>query len=291
MKHWQLKQRQSLPLEAKIRMSEIRIRAWHEHWQANTYVSFSGGKDSTVLLHLVRKLYPKTPAVFVDTGLEYPEIKTFVKTKRNVEWVRPKMPFYKVIEKYGYPVVSKENAGKIAEIRNTTPKNRHRRLYGDAKGHGKLSEKWKYLINSNFKISDRCCYVMKKAPIKKYEKETERYPFTGTMASDSAMRTTTYVLYGCNSFKTRRPISSPMGFWLEQDVWNYIKKYRLRYSSIYDKGYLRTGCMFCMFGVHMEKEPNRFQRMQKTHPKLWDYCIHKLGCGKVMDYINVNYQN
>ena len=80
----QLKILQALPLDIKIRKTEIRIREWYEHWGGNVYVSFSGGKDSTVLLDIVRRLYPDVPAVFSDTGLEYPEIKEFVKTFRHL---------------------------------------------------------------------------------------------------------------------------------------------------------------------------------------------------------------
>ena len=56
-------------------------------------------------------------------------------------------------------------------------------------------------------------------------------------------------------------------------------------------GYSRTGCMFCMFGIHLEKEPNRFQLMEKTHPKLYDYCMKDLGCNKLLDLININYKD
>lgn len=104
-----LYQMQSLPLSAKIRMTENRIRGWVDEYGVDgVYVSFSGGKDSTVLLDIVRKLYPSVKAVFVDTGLEYPEIRDFVRTFDNVEWLRPKMNFKQVIEKYGYPFISKE---------------------------------------------------------------------------------------------------------------------------------------------------------------------------------------
>lgn len=105
----ELKMRQAMPLEIKVRMTQQRIREWvNEFGEDGVYVSFSGGKDSTVLLHLVRELYPNVPAVFVDTGLEYPEIREFVKTFDNVEWLKPKMNFKQVIEKYGYPFFSKE---------------------------------------------------------------------------------------------------------------------------------------------------------------------------------------
>lgn len=115
MRHqaYELKQYQSLSLDAKIRMSEQRIRQWYEHYDGHVYVSFSGGKDSTVLLHLVRSLYPDVPAVFSDTGLEYPEIRRFAMAQENVLVVRPKMRFPEVIRTYGYPIISKEVAEAI----------------------------------------------------------------------------------------------------------------------------------------------------------------------------------
>lgn len=111
MKHTMtdLYQMQGMPLEAKIEMTKRRIRDWVEYWgEDGVYVSFSGGKDSTVLLDIVRQDYPNIKAVFVDTGLEYPEVRDFVRTFDNVEWLRPKMTFKKVIEQYGYPFISKE---------------------------------------------------------------------------------------------------------------------------------------------------------------------------------------
>jgi len=110
-----LKMRQALPLDIKVSMTQQRIREWiNEFGVEGVYVSFSGGKDSTVLLHLVREMYPDVPAVFVDTGLEYPEIREFVRTFDNVEWLKPKMNFKQVIQKYGYPFISKEVSGAIS---------------------------------------------------------------------------------------------------------------------------------------------------------------------------------
>lgn len=104
---------QAWPLERKIRVTQAKIIEWYHHYGGKVAVSFSGGKDSTVLLDLARRAFPDIPAVFVDTGLEYPEIREFVKTVPNVTWLRPERPFSKVISEYGYPVVSKDVARRV----------------------------------------------------------------------------------------------------------------------------------------------------------------------------------
>lgn len=106
---YDLKQMLSLPLNIKVKMTERRIREWVEHFgEDGVYISFSGGKDSTVLLDIARKIYPNIKAMFVDTGLEYPEIRKHVQTFENVDIIRPKMGFRRVVEKYGFPLISKE---------------------------------------------------------------------------------------------------------------------------------------------------------------------------------------
>ena len=112
----ELKQWQALPLQVKVGMSMTRIRQWvHEYFEDGVYVSFSGGKDSTVLSHLVDRAIPgnNIPRVFVNTGLEYPEVVQFVRKEPRAVIVRPKMNFKKVIEQYGYPFFSKETSEVI----------------------------------------------------------------------------------------------------------------------------------------------------------------------------------
>lgn len=306
-----LKLRQAMPLEDKICFTKRRIKEWINEFGVNgVYVSFSGGKDSTVLLDLVRQIAPEVEAVFVDTGLEYPEIKQFVKTKDNVTILRPEMMFNKVIEEYGYPIISKEVSECIDQARKalTTGKYQYRldKLNGTHRDkNGNLSPynqtKWKFLLDAPFKISNKCCNVMKKKPAHKYFKETGKAPIIGTMAVESRLRKQQYLKQGCNGFKNKIPTSTPMAFWTEQDVLQYLYETKIPYASVYGEikidnngkyyttGCDRTGCMFCGYGCHLEKEPNRFQRLKETHPKQYDYIINQLGFGKVLDYIGVKY--
>lgn len=316
MKHtaYDLAQMQSLPLEAKIRMTQRRIKEWYDHWDGNVYVAFSGGKDSTVLLHLVRFLYPDVPAVFVDTGLEFPEIKAFVKTFDNVTILRPKMSFRQVIEKYGYPVVSKKTARGIRDVRRNKAgaKNdniTNLRLTGYTKDGRyapsyKLPQKWLKLVDAPFDVSEQCCAEMKKKPMHLYAKATGRKPMTAVMADESEMRTQTWVKYGCNMYDAHEPISNPMSFWTEQDVLQYLYTNHINIASVYGDIVCdslgnwrttqehRTGCIFCGFGAHLEKSLNRFERLKQTHPQLWDYCMKPwneggLGMREVLTYCGI----
>lgn len=299
---------QHLPLDIKVAKSKLRIEEWIRYFgKDGVYISFSGGKDSTVLMHLVREVEKDIPCVFVDTGLEYPETRDFVKKQENVTILKPEMSFKQVIETYGYPMISKEQANYLDDIRTGTEYMRNRRINGDNQGRFRLSKKWHYLIDAHFKISHRCCNVMKKKPVKKYEHETGKKPLIGTMAEESLLREQSYLATGCNAFEGKRPISTPLGFWREQDVLEYIYKNNIEINKaygevIYDEDMLgyrkykttkcdRTGCVFCGFGVHLEKEPNRYQRLEMTHPKLHNYCMNKLGFKEVCEYMNIPYKN
>lgn len=118
-----LKELQSMPFWRKVQRTQALLIQWYQHYEGNVYISFSGGKDSTVLLDIARKLFPDIKAVFSNTGLEYPEVQSFVKSFDNVDIVRPKMSFPDVIRTYGYPLVSKETAEAIHFARRKIPKD------------------------------------------------------------------------------------------------------------------------------------------------------------------------
>jgi 3'-phosphoadenosine 5'-phosphosulfate sulfotransferase (PAPS reductase)/FAD synthetase len=266
------------------------IDQFYNHHNGKVYVAFSGGKDSTVLLWLTRKLFPDVVGVFSDTGLEFPEIRNFVKLQDNIVWVKPAINFREVINSIGFPVVSKMQAQYIEQYRNGSEYIKKLRWYGKEYNgivNYKISDSWKFMINAPFKISDKCCDIMKKKPMILYEKESGNYAIIGNMATESIQRKKQYLQHGCNIFNKKNSSSRPLSFFYDTEIWQIIKKYKLKYSSIYDMGYNRTGCMFCLFGVHLES-PNRFQLMAKTHPKQYDYCMNKLGVKEVMQYMKLS---
>jgi 3'-phosphoadenosine 5'-phosphosulfate sulfotransferase (PAPS reductase)/FAD synthetase len=228
---------QSWDLQHKIQVTTTRIIEWYEYYNGQVYVAFSGGKDSTVLLDIVRRLYPDVPAVFADTGLEFPEVRKFALSQENVVVVKPEMNFRKVIETYGYPVVSKRVVDTV-EYGHKPGTFRWKELHGEiTRSNGTPSEfnceKWCYLLNAPFKVSSRCCDVMKKRPMKKYQKKSGRVPIIATMADESRSRRSTWLRQGCNAFSKKAPSSQPMSFWTAADVLEYLYTYNIPYASVY----------------------------------------------------------
>ena len=312
----ELRTMQNYPLDLKIMKTKLRIQEWiNEYGVEGVYVAFSGGKDSTVLLHIVREMYPNVEGVFANTGNEFPEIVQFVRKQENIKWVKPRKSFAKVIKEEGYPVISKKTSRMIKDCQNPTEKNaKSRKLYLsdyalDKEGNitniknnsFKIAYKHRYLINAPFKISNKCCDYLKKYPMADYEKLTGKKAIIGTQAEESKMRESAYLQTGCNNFKGGK--SNPLGFWRSQDILEYIYKYNIEIASIYgevkiDKdgkyyttGEQRTGCCMCLFGCGLWKtdEENRVLRLEKTHPKLHNHMINNLGFKEVLEHMNIKY--
>lgn len=159
--------------------------------------------------------------------------------------------------------------------------------------------KWMPLCrDTQFKIGHNCCDVMKKAPIKAYQRATGRKPYIGTLTEESLLREQAWIKHGCNSFEGKKASSQPLSFWLEQDILKYLYVEGIEIASVYGdivgvdpqgfeyqplpgvdcklkcSGCQRTGCIFCGFGAHLDKGESRFQRLAKTHPKQYEYCMN-----------------
>lgn len=183
--------------------------------------------------------------------------------------------------------------------------------------------KYIWAASCPYKISNVCCSVMKKAPLHEYSTKTGRLPMLATMASESRLRTTDWLRNGCNGFDMKRPRSTPMSFWTEQDVLLYVYKNKIQIASVYGDvikenevegqldfedlgifdlgiptlkttGRKRTGCMFCGFGCQFEKPgEGRFEQMKQTHPRQYEWIMKPwedggLGYKDVIDWLNEN---
>lgn len=309
----------ALDLEDKVITSYEKLDEWYTAWGGQCYVSFSGGKDSTVLSYLAARYLssfraPPWPLnlVFVNTGLEYPEIQRFVNEyaawlrkefpRITVELVRlhPKMNIRQVGQKYGYSIVSKEVANCVWLARKSGSSTRMARLCGelldkDGNPSAYNCANWRFLLDAPFLVSSECCRIMKKNTAHKYEADTKAKPIVATMAEEGRQRFQKWTATGCNAFEGKRPMGKPMSFWTEQDVLRFIVERQIPYASVYGDivasdgendydatltdcklhctGCHRTGCVFCGFGAHLEKGENRFERMKHTHPKHYEFCI------------------
>lgn len=276
----------NLPLEIKIEKSKRLIsEAVNRFGIDHVYVSYSGGKDSTVLSHLAKQMYPNILHIFSNTTCEYPETIQHISweinsNKTNLLMVLPQSKdgsvwtFKKVVEHYGYPAFSKRISNAIRTYQHALSPKTKQNSIDYINRNFKKYDKYKELC-----ISDKCCEILKKRPIQKKAKELGmECALLGILASESRQRKQDWIQNGCNVFnKKSENQCRPLSFWTEKDIYEYIKKYNVTISSLYDLGYERNGCMYCAFGAHLEEQPNRFQRLHQTHPNQYAYLKKHFG--------------
>jgi hypothetical protein len=166
MKYEELKYRQGWTLEQKIDHAVGVVSSFSARMDGKLFASYSGGKDSGVMLDIIRRFVDKNiQAVFCNTGNEYPEVVKFVRQTDNVTVIRPEIHVKQIIDKYGFPLISKEQSQYIRQAKHTgSEKLRNIRLHGSINGIGKIAERWKYLIDAPFDVSEKCCDFLKKKP-------------------------------------------------------------------------------------------------------------------------------
>lgn len=276
----------NLPLEVKVEKTKRLIKeAVEEFGLEHVYISYSGGKDSTVLSHIAKELYPSILHIFSNTTCEYPETLKHIQweikeNKTNLITVFPKAKdgsiwnFKKLVQSYGYPVFSKKISNAIRTYQHAATPITKQHSIDYINRNFKKYDKYKELC-----ISDKCCEILKKKPIQKKAKELKmNCSILGILASESRQREQDWLKYGCNVFYRKSENQCrPLSFWTEKDIYEYINKYNVRISTLYELGYERNGCMYCAFGVHLEKAPNRFQRLKLTHPKHHMYLVSNFG--------------
>ena len=276
----------SMNLESKIIQTKYLIKQTiNEFGLEHVYISYSGGKDSTVLSHIAKQLYPDILHIFANTTNEYPETLQHIRWEKeenntNLITVIPKdaygnaWTFKRVVETYGYPMFSKRIANAIRTYQHALSDTTKQHSIDYINRNFKKYEKYKELP-----ISDKCCDKLKKEPLKRKAKELDmKCAILGILASESYQREKDWINYGCNVFYQRKENQSrPLSFWTDNDILDYIKKYNIKISKLYNMGYSRNGCMYCGFGVHLEKGKNRFQLLAATHPIQYKYFAKNFG--------------
>lgn len=274
-------------LYSKIIQTKFLIRqAVNEFGLEKVYISYSGGKDSTVLSHIAKSMYPQILHLFANTTNEYPETIQHIKwekeyNKTNIIVVMPEdvhgeiWTFKKVVDRYGYPMFSKRVANAIRTYQHAlsvkTKQNSQDYINRNFKKYDKFKE---------LPISDKCCDKLKKEPLRRRAKTLGlECAILGILASESYQREKDWLEYGCNVFHERKDNQSrPLSFWTEEDITEYIQKNNIKIPKLYEMGYTRNGCMYCGFGVHIEPAGNnRFQKLKRTHPLQYDYFIENFG--------------
>lgn len=278
-----LKLLQSLPLELKVQKSLLLLNEAFYRYGDHIYLSYSGGKDSTVLSHLVRDVNPNILHIFANTTCEYPETLKHIKWEResngmNIVIAKPRdkygkaWNFKRVVKNEGFPLFSKEVANAIRTYRRAKTERTKQNSYDYIQRRFK-----RFLENRNMNISDKCCEKLKKTPIKQSARKLGmECAIIGTLAEESRQREMDWVNYGCNVFEAKKDHQCrPLSFWTEQDIYQYISLHKLKISDLYTMGYNRNGCMFCGFGIEFDiiDGKNRFERLAITHPKSYRYLV------------------
>lgn len=314
-------QLQQLPYESKLSHAAKMAKDFYNtitspvgEYYANCHVSV-GGLDSITLLLFLRSIGIDVPAISV-SSIEDRSIQRIhkqlgviqLKTSRDKDG----KPYskHRILQEYGFPVISKEKAAKIEHLQNPTENNatiRHAIITGETGEYGgwqknsrmKLPLKWLYLFggyeNENegvnyktppFKVSSQCCYWLKEKPCDDWAKEHNSFPYLGLMASEGGRREKSLKMHGCNYYGKDTVRSAPFAIFNRQDILQLALDLHVPVPEIYGTierkgdGTLyttkaqRTGCDICGFGIHMEARPHRFDRLREANPKAWEYWMY-----------------
>lgn len=258
-----------------------------KYGEENFYISFSGGKDSTILSELVDYAIPnnKIPRVFVNTGIEYNLIIEFVKKKQKQDSrfiiIVPSLPIKTTLEKYGYPFKSKDHADKVKIYqRNGYTKTAERYLNPPAERIGyKCPKVLEYQFTEDFrnnfktKISKSCCDKMKKAPLHEWQRINNKpYGIVGIMKAEGGARLNSNCFAFKSDKKTLKNFQPLVPVTKEWEEW-FIETAEIEICDIYKYPYNfeRTGCKGCPFNPNLQKDLDTLEKYFPAERKQCEY--------------------
>ena len=242
-----------------------------KYGEQNFYLSFSGGKDSTILHYLLDIALPnnRIPRVFINTGIEYNAIVKFVKELAENDdrfvIINPTQPIKKTLETYGYPFKSKQHSSMLSVYKKSGVGKSVKRYLGLIESNTlfRCPKILKYQFTPNFEIkcSDKCCLKMKKEPVHKWEKTNNKsISILGLRQGEGGQRAShkgCVVLDGDSlvKFKPLNPITD------EWEQW-FIETYNIKLCELYYPpfNFKRTGCKGCPFSLDLQEQLNIMEK-------------------------------
>lgn len=258
-----------------------------KYGENNFYVSFSGGKDSTIIHHLVDMAIPgnKIPRVFINTGIEYVDIAAFVRSLAASDSrfviVNPIKPINQVLEKYGYPFKSKEHSLKIGQWqKGMKSPNIIKYVQGDSTFSCPRCLRYQGEQGYPLHLSNQCCYKLKKEPAHAYEKRSGRsIPILGLRIDEGGQRSNHK---GCAIFDKKGKLMKFKPLNPVSDEWEaeFIRRNKIRLCDLYYPPYnfKRTGCKGCPYAIDLQEQlttmslylPNERKQCEIIWKKVYD---------------------
>lgn len=257
-----------------------------KYGEDNFYISFSGGKDSTIVHHLVDMVIPdnQIPRVFINTGIEYLDmvkhVKELAKNDKRIVICNSGVHITKMLKKYGYPFKSKEHAHKVSTFQSSGYGKTVEAYIEGVKQNNKKSfikcpKKLQYQFTNQckLKISDKCCDKLKKEVAKKYQKrEQKSIAILGTRIAEGGTRRVhkeCVVFDRNNNLKIFKPINPCNDEWCD---W-FIEKYNIKLCKLYYPpfNFKRTGCAGCPFALDLQDQLNIMEKLLPIDYKRSEY--------------------
>lgn len=249
----------------------------NKYGEENFYISFSGGKDSTVLHYLIDMALPgnQIPRVYANTGIELNMVRDFVldmkENDARIQIIKPKTPIKQMLEAEGYPFKSKAHAQTVEHYQKRNEMTRWVSRYlrlelneNDKKFPPRFScpDILRYQFSDSFdlKISDKCCKRLKEDPLKEWQKENNKpYGILGLMREEGGRRERAVCLaFKGDELKNFQPLVAITKEWEE---W-FIEEYNIKICDIYYPPYSlkRTGCKGCPFAPDLQNQLDMFEQ-------------------------------
>lgn len=257
---------------------EVIRKTIQEYGEENFYLSFSGGKDSTVVHHLLDMALPENriPRVFINTGIEYVDIVKFVKGLAEKDdrfvIVNNTKNIKEMLEKEGYPFKSKYHSRAWADYQKGNKMGINYYTGENIMSERNCPQKLKYQFEQEmpFKLSRKCCDRLKKDPIHRYEKESKRkIHITGMMREEGGQRIGTVCILTDKQKNVVgfNPLAKVTSEW---EKW-FIKEYDIQLCRLYYEpfNFNRTGCKGCPYALDLQ---GNLETMEKYLPNERKQC-------------------